>query len=276
MSVIKTGSSVTTDQPVDSLTELRVTLVQSELHWHDASANLQMFSELTDPLEGKTDLIILPEMFSTGFTMAPENVAEPEQGPAFQWLVQQAKKLNTAICGSVVVQSEQGYHNRFYWVTPEGGSQHYDKRHLFRMAGEHEHYQAGEQRLIIEYKGWRILPQICYDLRFPVWSRSHNDYDLAIYVANWPQVRNHPWQVLLQARAIENLCYVAGVNRVGVDGNELPYSGDSALINFKGHAQLQAEPGEVEVLTTTLDLKALEDFRTAFPASNDADRFTFL
>jgi predicted amidohydrolase len=148
-----------------------------------------MFSEKLADLAGKTDLVILPEMFSTGFTMAPETVAEEENGPAFQWLQQQAVQLNSAICGSVVVRSSEGYHNRFYWVDPDGASQYYDKRHLFRMAGEHEHYQAGQERLIIDYLGWRILPQVCYDLRFPVWSRNQNDYDLAIYVANWPQVR---------------------------------------------------------------------------------------
>lgn len=266
---------------------LRVSLVQSDLHWHEPQTNLTMFTEKISELAGKTDLIILPEMFSTGFTMNPESVAEPENGPAFKWMEEQAGKLNVVICGSVVVQSDQGYHNRFYWVEPDGHFVFYDKHHLFRMAGEHRYYQAGLKRLIIEYKGWKILPQVCYDLRFPVWSRNNavtgdnddtveQEYDLAIYVANWPQVRNHPWQVLLQARAIENLCYVAGVNRVGVDGNNLPYSGDSALIDFKGLTKTSAHPGEEIILTTYLDKQALLDFRNAFPAMNDADAFKLL
>lgn len=275
MSVISQPESEKMIREKELKKELRVSIVQSSLYWHEISANLQMFSEKLADLVGKTDLVILPEMFSTGFTMTPEAVAEDEGGSAFQWLQQQAIQLNSAICGSVVVRSSEGYHNRFYWVEPDGTSQYYDKRHLFRMAGEHEHYQAGQERLIIDYLGWRILPQVCYDLRFPVWSRNQNDYDLAIYVANWPQVRNHPWQILLQARAIENLCYVAGVNRVGLDGNNLPYSGDSAVINFKGHAQVQADPGEEVILTTTLDYQALSSFRAAFPAENDADHFSF-
>lgn len=274
---------------------LRISLVQSALHWHDPAANLSMFAEKIAPLAGKTDLIILPEMFSTGFTMSPEQVAEPENGPVLQWMQYQALQLNAVLCGSVVVQSDAGYHNRFYWVQPDGEVLYYDKRHLFRMASEHQYYQPGQQRLIIEYKGWRILPQICYDLRFPVWSRNqaresdasvlggecqgHHEgaeYDLAIYVANWPQVRSHPWKVLLQARAIENLCYVAGVNRVGVDGNDLPYSGDSALIDFKGLTRVGAQPGEETIITSGLDKQALMDFRAAFPAMNDADRFTLI
>lgn len=252
---------------------LRVSLVQSTLHWHQPERNREMFSEQLLVLKGQTDLIVLPEMFTTGFTMQPEVVAEPENGVTLDWMLAQSKDLNSALCGSVVVKSEQGFHNRFYWVQPNGAYDYYDKRHLFRMAGEHQFYCAGDKPLIIEYQGWRIFPQICYDLRFPVWSRNQGQYDLAIYVANWPEVRRHPWQVLLQARAIENLCYVAGVNRVGVDANQLPYSGDSALIDFKGHRIVSGEAGESFVKTGSLSKRALDDFRTAFPAFSDADAF---
>ncbi|OPX55431.1 Carbon-nitrogen hydrolase [Oceanospirillum multiglobuliferum] len=265
------GSSLTLSTVAESL---RVSLVQSDLHWHQPELNRQMFTEKLAVLKGQTDLIILPEMFTTGFTMQPESVAEPENGVTLDWMLAQAKSLNAALCGSVVVKSNQGFHNRFYWVQPDGLHHSYDKRHLFRMAGEHQFYCAGESALVIEYMGWRIFPQICYDLRFPVWSRNHGQYDLAIYVANWPEVRRHPWQVLLQARAIENLCYVAGVNRVGTDANQLPYSGDSALIDFKGHSQISADAGIEFIQTAALSKSALSDFRTAFPAFSDADNFT--
>lgn len=253
---------------------LRISLVQTDLFWHQPEQNRAMLTDKLASLKETTDLIVLPEMFTTGFTMQPESVAEPEQGETLAWMLAQARTLNSAICGSVVVKSDQGYHNRFYWAQPDGQHYHYDKRHLFRMAGEHQFYCAGETALVIEYLGWRIFPQICYDLRFPVWSRNQGQYDLAIYVANWPEVRRHPWQVLLQARAIENLCYVAGVNRVGTDANQLPYSGDSALIDFKGQPQLSAAPGVEFVQTTCLSKQALIDFRTAFPAFSDADPFT--
>ena len=258
---------------------LSVTLVQSELHWHDAEKNRQMFSEILATVAGKTDLVILPEMFTTGFSMTPEQIAEPENTSTLNWMQQQAAKLNAALCGSIAVKGKKGFFNRFYWVEPDGHWQAYDKHHLFRMAGEHEHYQSGQERLIINYLGWRIFPQICYDLRFPVWSRNHNEYDLAIYVANWPQTREHPWQILLQARAIENLCYVAGVNRIGEDGNGLSYSGRSGVIDFKGQGMQGGSgrdfvAGEAFTETYTLEKEALLHFRDAFPAFDDADTFT--
>jgi len=254
--------------------ELKVSLVQSELFWHQPEQNRAMFAEKLANLAGQTDVVVLPEMFTTGFSMEPEAIAEPADQETLQWMQQQAKAISAVVCGSVAVKDEKGCYNRFYWVQPDGQWQGYDKHHLFRMAGEHEHYQAGQTRPVIVYKGWRIFPQICYDLRFPVWSRNHDDYDLAIYVANWPEVREHPWQILLQARAIENLCYVAGVNRVGEDGNGLSYSGRSALIDFKGHSLGDHGASESFVATYPLSLDSLRDFRQAFPAFEDADGFT--
>ncbi|WP_417598643.1 amidohydrolase [Oceanospirillum sp.] len=253
--------------------DLRVTLVQSELFWHQPEQNRAMFAEKLLGLPGRTDVVILPEMFTTGFSMEPEAIAEPADQETLQWMQQQAKSVEAVVCGSVAVKDNQGCYNRFYWVQPDGEWCSYDKHHLFRMAGEHEHYQAGQARPVISYKGWRIFPQICYDLRFPVWSRNHDEYDLAIYVANWPAVREHPWQVLLQARAIENLCYVAGVNRVGQDGNGLNYSGRSAVIDFKGYNFENYAAGESFISTYTLSLDSLKAFRQAFPAFEDADGF---
>ncbi|MFG1488333.1 amidohydrolase [Oceanospirillum sp. HFRX-1_2] len=266
------SSLVNKDQKTQN--ELRVTLVQSELFWHEAEKNRAMFADKLSPLAGKTDLVVLPEMFTTGFSMEPEAIAEPADQVTLSWMLHQAASLSAVVCGSVAVKDDGGCYNRFYWVQPDGQWQAYDKHHLFRMAGEHEHYQAGQSRDVIHYKGWRIFPQICYDLRFPVWSRNHNEYDLAIYVANWPEVREHPWQILLQARAIENLCYVAGVNRVGTDGNGHRYSGRSALIDFKGHSLGDHDSGEAFVETYTVSLSDLKGFRESFPAFEDADRFS--
>jgi predicted amidohydrolase len=260
-------------QNLNSVQDLRISLVQTELHWQDPAANRQMFERLLAPLAGTTDLVVLPEMFTTGFTMAPEGLAEPEQGPTLAWMQLQAQRLGAAVCGSLVTKTPQGYANRLLFVTPDGAEQHYDKRHLFRMVNEHQHYEAGSCRAVIDDRGWRILPSVCYDLRFPVFLRNRSDYDLLLCVANWPAARRHPWRVLLQARAIENLCYVAGVNRVGQDAKGFDYSGDSMLVDFKGQALLDQPPGSSFVETSTLSASALHQFREAFPAWQDADAF---
>lgn len=252
---------------------LRVTLIQCELHWHDAEANREQFEQLFAGLQGNTDLIILPEMFTTGFTMEPEALAEPADGETVQWMLAQAAKLDAAIVGSTMVKVGAGYRNRMVFATPEGELHHYDKRHLFRMGGEHNHYEAGAERVIVNYRGWRIMPQICYDLRFPVFCRNRNDYDLLIYVANWPKPRRNPWRTLLQARALENQCYVAGVNRIGTDGKGLEYSGDSLMVDFTGEIAIDGGTEELLVATRTLDRSALDTFRDNFPAWMDADRF---
>lgn len=260
---------------------LGVTLVQSELVWHDAAANRAAFTGKLAELQGRTDLVVLPEMFTTGFTMHPERVAEVcyETGAGLQsetisWLQKQAEQIQSAVCGSVAMRLDDtgAYVNRMLFVTPEGAVAHYDKRHLFRMANEHHHYQAGTERKVVEYLGWKILLQVCYDLRFPVFSRNHHQYDLAVYVANWPQPRRTAWRTLLQARAIENLCYVVGVNRAGEDVN-VGYSGDSLAVDFKGELLIDDAPGAVFTENVVLDRSTLTDFREKFPAWQDADQF---
>lgn len=253
--------------------DLRTTLIQADLVWQQPEANRTQFEQIFAELKGTTDLIVLPEMFTTGFTMAPETLAEPIDGETAHWLKQQAEHLDAAIVGSVVTQVGDHYRNRCFFTQPNGEQTVYDKRHLFRMGGEHNHYEAGRERVLVEYKGWRIMPQICYDLRFPAFSRNHNEYDLLIYVANWPKPRRNPWRTLLQARAIENLAYVAGVNRVGVDGSGLAYSGDSLLVDFMGERLIDQAPDQPFVETFTLDAGALNDFRERFPAWMDADAF---
>lgn len=256
--------------------ELRVTLVQADLAWHDALENRQRFDRLTASLPGQTDLVVLPEMFTTGFTMAPEKVAEPVDGPTTDWLRQAAQRLNAVVTGSVVTQDGDEYFNRLIWMRPDGRYDTYDKRHLFRMAFEHKHYAAGSNQLIVEINGWKVCPMVCYDLRFPVWSRNRigtdREYDVLVYSANWPERRRYAWQTLLRARAIENLSYCVGVNRVGVDGVDVSYVGDSAAIDFLG--QPLTSPSEMQfVETVALDYAALSAFRARFPAHLDADGF---
>ncbi|MFT7131254.1 MAG: omega-amidase [Gammaproteobacteria bacterium] len=253
--------------------DLNLTQIQSSLYWQDPQANRDHFEKILDENTVSTDLVVLPEMFTTGFTMSPESLAEAANGPSVSWLREQAIRRNIAICGSVVIEEQGHYYNRFVWTNPDGGQVFYDKRHLFRMANEHEHYAAGTDRVVVSYRGWRILLQVCYDLRFPVFSRNRNDYDLAIYVANWPAVRRHPWRILLQARAIENLCYVSGVNRVGADGNGVKHSGDSMLVDFKGETVIDRPAYEPYCETQALSWQKLQDFRRKFPAWRDADKF---
>ena len=252
---------------------LRVTLVQSELVWLNPIANRHQFEKLIRPLSGVTDLIVLPEMFTTGFMMKPELYAETFEGETLNWMKQQAQLSGAAIVGSVAMRINKGFVNRLLFVTPDGSINYYDKRHLFRMGNEQEHYQAGEERKVFNYRGWRILPQVCYDLRFPVFMRNRNDYDLAIVVANWPAARRLPWRTLLQARAIENQSYVIGVNRVGKDGNGLEYSGDSLAINFRGDLLIDKPEGTVFSETTTFKSDDLKAFRAQFPAWQDGDEF---
>ena len=231
-------------------------LVQAELAWHDIGANIARFDTLLSPLAGKVDLIALPEMFTTGFTMKPSEVAEGMDGHAAAALRRWAKKLNAHVTGSAVIREAGRYYNRLLWARPDGTVEHYDKRHLFRMANEQQHYAAGSRRLIVELKGWRICPMICYDLRFPVWSRNWGDYDVLLYVANWPQRRAHAWSTLLKARAIENLAYVVGVNRIGKDGNGATYAGDSVALDFLGQP-LSSEGGGDRVETAVFDFESL-------------------
>lgn len=260
--------------------DLRVSLVQGDTVWHDPDANRAMYAELVAPLAGRTDLVLLPETFTSGFSNEALASAEDMQGPTVAWIRDQARRLDAVVTGSVQIRDGQGVYNRLLWATPDGGLEHYDKRHLFRMAKEHERYAAGRERITVELKGWRVCPLVCYDLRFPVFIRNRYgveaperfDYDLLLFVANWPSPRRYAWQTLLRARAIENLSYVAAVNRVGTDGNGLAYSGDSVALDFLGQPLVEFG-AQAQVATTTLSAAALAAHRERFPAQLDADRF---
>lgn len=255
------------------MSALIVRVLQQPIIWMDGEANLQHFSQLIEQ-SAPGDLWILPEMFTTGFAMqaATHSLSETR---VLSWLQAIAHKHDTAICGSAAIQLTDGAVNRFYFVTPQGHTSHYDKRHLFRMANEHQYYKPGNHRQIIDYRGWRILPQICYDLRFPAFSRTmNNDYDLMIYVASWPAARANHWQALLLARAIENQSWVIGCNRVGEDENGLSYRGDSQIITPEGEVVASALPGEATVLSATIDRQRVIAYRQGFPAWQDADNFT--
>lgn len=262
-------------------TDLRISLVQGDTRWHDPDGNRAHYAALMAPLAGQSDLVILPETFTSGFSNAAGDGAEDMDGPSVAWMRQQAAALDAVVTGSLQLRVDGQVFNRLLWVYPDGRLAHYDKRHLFRYGGEHERYAAGSERLCVEWKGWRINPQVCYDLRFPVFCRNRYnveradalDFDLQIFVANWPQQRAHAWKTLAMARAIENLCYVAVVNRVGSDGNKLSYAGDSAVIDFLGQPQLSLH-GSEQVATTTISAAALAAHRQRFPAMLDADRFT--
>jgi predicted amidohydrolase len=253
---------------------LRVALVQANLAWHDIGANIARFETLLVPLAGNADLVALPEMFTTGFTMKPSEIAEGMDGEATAALRRWAKKLNAHVAGSAVIRESGRYYNRLLWARPDGTVEHYDKRHLFRMAGEDTVYAPGMLAPVMDIAGWKIRPFICYDLRFPVWSRNAgNAYDVALYVANWPATRARHWKALLTSRAIENQCYVIGVNRVGTDGNGVAYSGDSMVVDFSGEILLDAGGAE-GIYAFELAHDRLDDYRQSFPAWRDADPFT--
>lgn len=259
----------------DASSDLRVSLVQTDLVWDSPLANCGHLEEHLTHIIGQTDLVILPEMFTTGFSMSDVN-AEIPQGPSTQWMQMQAKRTQAVIIGSLKIKEKFGLVNRLVVAFPDGSMQSYDKKHLFRMGNEQKHYQPGTKKLIFSLKGWRISPFICYDLRFPVWSRNVDlGYDLAVYVANWPAPRTHAWDVLLKARAIENLAYVAGVNRIGLDGNALEYAGSSALISFKGE-EIGHLASAATIQTFSLSLDQLRSFRESFPAHLDADSFQLI
>lgn len=258
---------------------LTVSLVQGATHWHDAPANRDYYGALVRQARG-SDLIVLPETFLSGFSNDTRASADTMDGEGVAWLRALSGEAGAVLCGSLAIRENDTVYNRLFWMRPDGSHAHYDKRHLFRMAGEHTRYGGGTERLVVELKGWRILPQVCYDLRFPVWLRNRRreeaaggmDYDLALFVANWPAPRRQPWRTLLRARAIENLAYVVGVNRVGVDGNDLPYAGDSAVIDPVGEALIELGAQE-QVVTVRLDPALLLAHRERFPAWMDADEF---
>ena len=252
------------------MNNLMVTLVQQVIVPNDPQCNLDVFTQALSSI-AKTDLIVLPEVFTTGFCASARSHAEVVDGRAYQWMQQQAAQYNAVVTGSLVVKVGDEYFNRLVWMRPDGSYSEYDKRHLFRMAGEHMRYAAGNKRVVLEVNGWRVLPLICYDLRFPVWSRNRNDYDLSLYVANWPSVRSLHWNRLLQARAIENLSYVLGVNRVVMDEAGQHYAGDSSVYAPTG--ELIATSQEAELITVELYAEKLVEYRERFPAHLDADEF---
>ncbi len=257
--------------------KLRIALIQTSLYWKDKTANLAMLEEKIWEIDAEVDLIVLPEMFSTGFTMDAAEMAEPMNHTVCKWMRQMAAQRQAVITGSAIIQEHDKYYNRMLWVDPIGDIQWYDKRHLFRMAQEDEHFDMGEERRIFRLKGWKVLPQVCYDLRFSVWSRNRVideklEYDLCIYVASWPAPRINAWDILLKARAIENICYSIGVNRVGEDGQGVLFSGHSAVYDFKGKEMIFSENQE-ETLLVELNSQDLSSFRSKFPAWRDADDF---
>ena len=259
------------------MNDLHVSLIQSDLYWEQPEANLAMFEEKIWDLED-TDLIVLPEMFTTGFSMEPQKLAEPHGGRVFKWMRQMASQKNAAVTGSCIIKDGANCFNRLYFVYPDGSSKQYDKKHLFAMAGEGEDFTAGNEKIIVEYKGWKICPLICYDLRFPVWARSKKsdsalyEYDLLIYVANWPEPRVHAWDTLLKARGIENLSYCIGVNRVGEDGYGKNYVGHSGAYTYNGEELAFSE--FEESLSFKLSSQNLKEFREKFPFQQDADAFS--
>jgi len=253
---------------------MNISIIQSDLFWESPSKNREMFDEKISTLENDIDLIVLPEMFSTGFSMSPENLAEKWQGPTVKWMLRVATSKKVALAGSLIVEDNGKYFNRLVFIHPDGKIEYYDKRHLFRMSGEHNNYDAGSNRVVISYKDFRILLQVCYDIRFPVWSRNRNDYDMILIVANFPESRRLAWNTLLPARAIENQCYVVACNRVGKDGNDVNYTGESQIVDPLGKLLTSAKPNENQIITANISFQNLTNFRTSFPAHLDADSFT--
>lgn len=248
-----------------------ITIVQTELAWESPGDNRAHFDELLADT-ASTDLIVLPEMFSTGFSMASRRLAEPHNGPTVEWMKTKAAERGACVCGSIMTEDGGEHFNRFYLAHPDGSSDFYDKRHLFRMGEENDNYSAGRQRLVMRAGGMTLFPQVCYDLRFPVFSRNDLGFEVMIFVANWPAPRRHHWRTLLRARAIENLCYVVGVNRIGVDGNGIDHAGDSAIIDPRGETLADLEQDDA-MTTTSIDLDELHSYREKFPAWKDADAF---
>jgi omega-amidase len=260
---------------------LAVTIIQSSLHWEDKSANLEMFAEKINSISGPTELVILPEMFNTGFSMRPEKLAESMDGPTVQWMKEISKKKKIILTGSLIVKDGNDYFNRLIWMLPNGEYGWYDKRHRFAYGGEDKQFAAGRKRLITSVNGWKIHLLVCYDLRFPVWARQQPsngepfEYDVLVYVANWPERRIHAWRTLLQARAIENQCYVVGCNRVAKDGNQIVYCGSSMIVGPLGEILYEKKDIE-DIFTYKLEREKLVEVRNGFPFWKDADSFQIL
>ena len=253
--------------------ELNVVGIQADLIWENPERNLAFFEEKIIRLSKDTDLVVLPEMFTTGFTMKPENVAEKMDGKSVSWMLKMAKEKNFAICGSLVITQKGNFYNRLVFVHPSGKIEIYDKKHSFTLAGEDKVYTSGSEKLIVNYKGWKICPLICYDLRFPVWARNTENYDLLIFMANWPTIRIKAWKTLLKARAIENMSYVIGVNRIGKDANNYQYTGNSLLIDYLGEESSNLKKNEVGIIKATLFKDKQTRSREKLGFLNDMDAF---
>jgi len=263
------------------MSTLRFTLIQTKLHWEDKAANLAMLESKINSIKEETHIVVLPEMFSTGFSMKPEELAEAMEGPTVAWMKNLAVAKRVILVGSLIIEEEGAYYNRLIWMLPNGKWYHYDKRHLFAFAGEDGHYRPGSNRFIASVNGWKLNGLVCYDLRFPVWARQQFDeeknfeYDILLYVANWPERRSTAWKSLLQARAIENQCYVIGVNRVGEDGNGIAHSGDSTVVDPLGEILYQ-KTNEEDMFTIALNKENLQSVRSKFQFWRDADSFDIL
>ncbi|MGB5323323.1 amidohydrolase [Lutimonas sp.] len=252
---------------------LTISLVQTDNVWENIDVNLKNLTSKIEEIQEKTDMIILPELFTTGFTMEAEGIAETMDGVGIQWMLDTANKKECVVLGSLLIIESGNYFNRLIVAFPDGNIKHYDKRHLFSFAGEDKVFKAGTERMTFEYKGFKICPLICYDLRFPVWARNTEDFDLIIFVANWPNARMLAWDTLLKARAIENLCYVIGLNRVGIDNNQLVYTGHSAVYDAMGATLLNFEPGEGAIGSVSIDIDHIEQTRSKFRFLEDRDSF---
>jgi len=258
---------------MQDIKDIKATFIQTELFWKDPDKNLKMFSQKLARIKKPTDLIILPEMFNTGFSMDVEKLSENMEGRSMQWMAASAVDKNRVVVASLIIKERGAFYNRLVWMRPDGTYACYDKRHLFRMEGENEHFKAGQKRLITELKGWKFCPLICYDLRFPGWSRNRGDCDCLIYIADWPEVRSYAWKALLTARAIENQAYVIGVNRIGKDGHGISFSGDSVIIDPRGRKQSRTKAHQESIETIDLSYNNLLGFRKKFQVHLDADDF---
>ncbi|MDR5589127.1 amidohydrolase [Christiangramia sp. SM2212] len=254
--------------------KLNIAFIQANLHWEDSEANRKLFSEEISKISDEVELIILPEMFTTGFSMNAEKLAEPTEAETLNWMKETAMKKSAAVTGSVIITENSNYYNRMFFVFPDGSYKIYDKRHTFTLAKEDETYTAGTERLIVEYKGWKICPLICYDLRFPVWARNTVDYDLLIYVANWPEKRVNAWDALLKARAIENMTYCIGVNRTGEDGDGYIYNGHSAAYGPLGEELTELNRSDEFIAEFSIEKEALNEVRSKLKFLQDRDSFT--
>ncbi|MEI8278848.1 MAG: amidohydrolase [Bacteroidota bacterium] len=259
-----------------STQQLNITLIQHDIVWEDKQANLQQYEQYIAGIKEKREIVVLPEMFSTGFSMAPERLAEPMSGSSVQWMKDIAHKYRCILTGSLIIEVNGHFYNRLLWVQPDGQLGYYDKRHLFAYGNEDKHYTPGEKRLIVQVKGWRICLLVCYDLRFPIWARNQNEeYDILLYVANWPERRSLAWKTLLQARAIENMSYVVGVNRIGTDAKDINYCGESSVFNPLGE-KIWQQPVAVLTHTVTLHKEVLQQARMDYPFLKDSDKFLLL